>query len=110
LGLQVPASGHLRRYWIVAVVYVFGPTRRVSVSDKDARYLVKSWLGSEPSLAGIGLNGATKAALESGEEVRLTEEMRQVLLGVLDKVAEDGRLGDLRALHDEALSPIEPGR
>ena len=75
------------------VVFVFGPKRRVSVSDEDASYLAESWFRWEGSLAGIKLTGDTRTALKTGGEIRLTEEMRQVLLGVLDKVAEDGRLG-----------------
>jgi hypothetical protein len=90
------------------VVFVFGPTRRVSVSDEDARYLAESWFKSWGGQAGIKLTGATRTALQTGEEIRLTEGMRQELLAVLDKVEEDGRLGTggLLELHDEARVPI----
>jgi len=92
------------------VVFVFGPARRVSVSDEDARYLLNSWFRFRGGgLAGLKLTGATRAALETGAEIQLTEAMRKDLLEVLDKVEEDGRLGTgrLPELRDEARSPIE---
>jgi len=94
---------------VADVVYVFGPTRRVSVSDEDARYLVKSWLGSKGSLAGVRLNGDTKTALETGAEVTLTSGMNEVLVADLYEVEAEGNLNTegLRALQREARKGVE---
>jgi hypothetical protein len=90
------------------VVFVFGPSRRVTVSREDAWYLAESWLKGEASRAGMRLRGGTQAALETGE-VRMTDGMREVLLAVLEAVDKVGHLNTegLVALREEARTPVE---
>jgi hypothetical protein len=88
------------------VVYFVLGDRRVAVSVHDVDWLRDSWFRAEASQAGMALVGATEN-LCAGQDIRVTEPMRQVLIKVLDAVAADGRLNTgLRALRKAARHPI----